>query len=637
MSSPNLQVAANYNESILHARRIKFYGLAAKRLVDLNNRSHLTYLAEVSMTRNILGIHDGHNASAAIAVNGQFAYAIQEERLTGVKNFNGYPSEAVRACLQFVGLGVQDVDELAFASIRSTPMGVRTSDQRQGFLRDATWYGRVRRSLWYLYYRTHSRMGWSQRLKWAAQLGIGEARCRSYDHHSAHAAAVYYGFRQDPSTPYLIITVDGFGDLDCSTVWISEQGEMRKIASTPLTDSPGSVYAYVTGAMGFTPLEHEYKLMGMAPYASAKYAVPLVRELEAMLGFDAKSLQFRRRTLLPTFMYQRLLRKWMVGNRFDSTCAALQTWSENLLVQLVKAAVDQTGIRRVMCSGGVFMNVKANKRLMELAEVDELTIFPSCGDETLSFGAAYLSHARHSQADANAIPPFTSIYLGSDVTESSCQETLGNCPHEVRRYDDVEAEIAQVLAAGKPVARCKGRIEFGARALGNRSILADPIQQDVVRVINQMVKKRDFWMPFAPAVRKERMEDYFVNPKHFDSPHMMLTFDTRDNFTDFIAAVHNADLTARPQVVKQYQNPDYYRLLEQFEARTGRGVLLNTSFNLHGYPIVLGPREALQVFDNSGLEFLNIGQYLVRKRPVAINDVVRGNRRIAEVVRHAAG
>jgi carbamoyltransferase len=157
-------------------------------------------------------------------------------------------------------------------------------------------------------------------------------------------------------------------------------------------------------------------------------------------------------------------------------------------------------------------------------------------------------------------------------------------------------------------------MEFGARALGNRSILADPVNHDVVRVINQMVKKRDFWMPFAPVVSRERMQEYFLNDKDLDSPYMMLTFDTRDNFRDLIAAVHNADLTARPQVIEANQNPDYYRLLKTFEEMTGRGVLLNTSFNLHGFPIVAGPKEAMEVFNSSGLEYLNIGQYIVQKR-----------------------
>lgn len=171
-----------------------------------------------------------------------------------------------------------------------------------------------------------------------------------------------------------------------------------------------------------------------------------------------------------------------------------------------------------------------------------------------------------------------------------------------------------MLANGHPAARCKGRLEFGARALGNRSFLADPSNQDVVRVINQMVKKRDFWTPFAPVVRRERMQEYFVNPKELPSPYMMLTFDTRDNFRDLIAAVHNADLTARAQVLEESHNAEYYRILQLFEQHTGRGMLLNTSFNLHGLPVVRGPQEALHVFENSRLNHLALGPFMVTKR-----------------------
>lgn len=177
--------------------------------------------------------------------------------------------------------------------------------------------------------------------------------------------------------------------------------------------------------------------------------------------------------------------------------------------------------------------------------------------------------------------------------------------------NDIEQEIAALLAAGHPVARCRGRLEFGARALGNRSILADPSQPDVVRTINQMVKKRDFWMPFAPLMLREKADQYLVNPKHFASPYMMLSFDTTPRHEEFIAAVHNADLTARAQILESGQNDGLERLLKQYEANTGRSVLLNTSFNLHGSPVVCGPEDALGLFANSGLEYLALDGYLV--------------------------
>ncbi|HEY3243848.1 MAG TPA: carbamoyltransferase C-terminal domain-containing protein [Phycisphaerae bacterium] len=566
------------------------------------------------MAHYILGVHDGHNASAAILKNGELLFAIQEERLSGIKNHNGFPFESVKACLDFARIAPKDVAQLALVTMRRTPMGQRSTDMAAAFRRDASLYGMARRLGWYAYIRVHENLGWKERQRCAASLGFAPAQLQRYDHHLGHAATAYFGMREVPHTPYLVVTLDGSGDLSCGTISTAQNGQITRIATTPLTDSLGTIYAFITGAMGFVPLEHEYKLMGMAPYAAEKYARQVADQFHALLRVDEDALRFRRSTWEPTFCYNRRLKDLISGLRFDNVCAGLQLFTEDLMVQLIRAAIRKTGIRRVLCAGGVFMNVKANKRIMEMPEVDYLAVAPSSGDETMCMGIAWYAHALTGGAGAaDGIPPLGPFFLGSDVHEDDAAAVVKDSGHEHTRHDDIEAEVARLLAAGHPVARCKGRMEFGARALGNRSILADPRNQDIVRIINQMVKKRDFWMPFAPVVRRERIHEYVSNPKNFPSPYMMLTFDARENFRDFIAAVHNADLTARMQVLEESHNPEYYRILKLFEGLTGRGVLLNTSFNLHGYPIVLGPKEALFVFDNSGLTYLAVGQYLVKK------------------------
>jgi len=186
-------------------------------------------------------------------------------------------------------------------------------------------------------------------------------------------------------------------------------------------------------------------------------------------------------------------------------------------------------------------------------------------------------------------------------------------PFKVKKIKNIELAVARLLAQKKIVARCKGRMEFGARALGNRSILADPANLHCLREINLLVKKRDFWMPFAPVILSERVSDYLINPKKIASPYMILSFDTTSRYKELIAAVHQADLTARPQVIDKQSNPDYYSILKEFEKITGRGALLNTSFNLHGFPIVYGPKEALEVFRDSDLKYLALGNYLLEK------------------------
>ena len=312
-------------------------------------------------------------------------------------------------------------------------------------------------------------------------------------------------------------------------------------------------------------------------------------------------------------VYQDLERD-LRGKRFDYVCAGLQRFTEDLLCRWAAAAARSTGIRKVLAAGGVFMNVKANKRIAELPEVDEFEAFPSCGDETLPFGAYYLEAAKRYRDED--VEPLKHFYLGDAIAADESEQVARDSGYVVEKPVDMAARIAELLATGKPVARAAGPMEFGARALGNRSILADPSNQDVVRVINQMVKKRDFWMPFAPMVLARRQHDYIQNPKKLRSPYMMMTFDVRENFRDLIAAVHNADLTCRAQLLEPEHNPEMHAILEAFEKRTGRGVILNTSFNLHGYPIVRTAADALFVLKNSGLEHLQIGEFLLHKQPI---------------------
>jgi len=359
-------------------------------------------------------------------------------------------------------------------------------------------------------------------------------------------------------------------------------------------------------------MEHEYKLMGMAPYASEKAAEETANIFHSYLGLDEKGLSLKRKTIRRTNDLHATLVEDLRNKRFDHICAGLQKFTEDLLCTWAANAVKATGIRKILAAGGVFMNVKANKRIAELPEVESFEAFPSCGDETLPIGAYYLEASKRF-GDLAALPPLKNFYLGDDLNEQETQAALERSGFRYERPEDLAETIADLIAGGHPVARCAGRMEFGARALGNRSILADPSNQDVVRVINRMVKKRDFWMPFAPIMMEHRRHDYLKNPKQLPSPYMMMTFDTKENFRDLIAAVHNADLTCRAQILTEEQNPEMAAILKAFEQRTGRGVILNTSFNLHGFPICRNAEDALHVFRESGLEFLNLGTFIVRK------------------------
>jgi carbamoyltransferase len=267
------------------------------------------------------------------------------------------------------------------------------------------------------------------------------------------------------------------------------------------------------------------------------------------------------------------------------------------------------------------MNVKANMRLAEEEWVRDLFVFPSCGDESNAVGAAYLGYLQLCQARGAppVLQPFGPAYLGPAVTAEEVEGVIRardlTRRYAVAEHEHMEVRIADLLVSDGVVARCAGRMEFGARALGNRSILAHPADHRVVSRINRMIKNRDFWMPFAPTVLGERADDYLVNPKGLTSPYMMLAFATTPERRDEIAAaIHPHDATARAHILDEAWNPPYHRIIREFERRTGIGAVLNTSFNLHGEPLVASAEDAVDTFERSGLPHLALDRFLISKK-----------------------
>jgi carbamoyltransferase len=560
----------------------------------------------------ILALHAGHNAAAVIGDSRGITLAIQEERLTLEKNYWGFPKQAVRQCLATAGASPRDVAVIAYGGNQVISRYHTRDDILAAYRRQGTVLGKLRqRVAMPLVLAAFPNYGRNNLIDSLREVGMEHVPVSYHDHHLTHAVTAYYGLRRSPEEKYLVVTCDGAGDNMCASVWVMGGGERREISRTHWDNSLGAIYSWVTYAMGFVPLEHEYKLMGMAPYASERAQEESADIFRQFLGLSDDGLGFQKKTDKRTNDLGEEIFDELRGRRFDYVCAGLQRFTEELLTRWVAAAVQKTGVKKVLAAGGVFMNVKANKRIAELAEVESFQAFPSCGDETLPFGTYWAeAAARFGEA---SVRPLDHFYLGDDLDPDATKLAVERSGFAYEKPASMPDAVADILVAGKPLARCAGRMEFGARALGNRSILADPKNSDVVRVINQMVKKRDFWMPFAPMMKVERQDDYLHNPKHLESPFMMMTFDTKDNFRDLIAAVHNADLTCRAQLLSRAQNEEMHDIISAFEARTGRAVVLNTSFNLHGYPIVRTAQEALDVLKGSGLQHLQVGPYLVHK------------------------
>lgn len=570
---------------------------------------------------NVIGIHDGHTAAAALLRNGRLVAAAQEERFTRIKNWAGFPAQSVHWVLQSQGLGPSEVDAVV---LNGSQMPYAKS--REEILQEYERTGSLGTTLKRFLKRTAIKTVYddrrrAQRRKAVLRFGFDEERLSFMDHHLAHAAGAYYGWgRLD--TPVLVLTNDGAGDGLCATVNIGEKGVLRRIASVPESESIGNIYAMITFLMGMVPLEHEYKLMGMAPYAGDKPVQKVYEQFRALLEFrNDNPLVWQRRNGCPeTYYSYEFFRELLQLRRFDAICGGLQRFTEDMLSTWVRNAVRQTGIRDVALSGGCFMNVKANKVIMELPEVERLWVMPSCGDESSAIAAAYWGQANAdlSENRTPSVQPLRDVYLGPEASGADEERALERFEAsrwlEVESGGDLEARAAELLAAGEIVARCRGRMEFGARSLGNRAILADPTRPEVIRIINEMVKNRDFWMPFAPSILEECADDYILNPKKLVAPYMILSFDTTERVAELAAAIHPYDRSARPQLVSRDWNPDYHHLLSEFRTRTGRGAILNTSFNLHGFPIAATPEDALEVLEKSGLEHLLLNHFLVHKR-----------------------
>lgn len=581
----------------------------------------------------VIGINEGINASVVIAERGRIIFALEEERVSRVKGDIGFPTQALTFAFDYLRLDTKDVSHVCFSNLlspRITKAEFLATYEWASDARGASVVSSIDEALRRMI-RSVVPRAWREarrhRLRAAHNLltdevlkdfGLGHAEVVRTHHHFNHAAAAYYGLRADPDQACLVLSLDGGGDDACSHVYLARGDRMELIASTPIGHSLGNIYSRVTHLMGFTPHEHEYKLMGLAPYTDSRYIEPVVATLEGYLDLDPDDpLRFRRLIAEPTSRIGRRLAEDFRRVRFDVLAAGLQAFTEAIMVRWVRAAIEKTGVRKVLAGGGVFMNIRANKLISEMPEIESFDVFPSCGDETLPFGAVWHLAAKTGTLD-DLKRPFD-IYLGPDVgfdLEDARKHYDGRLTFTALA-DPVE-KAAQLLGQGEVVAWCQGRMEFGARSLGNRSLLAVPGRPGVARQINHMIKMRDFWMPFAPAVREEDVETWVRIPPSLSecqpSPWMMHSFDaTTKGRQEMAGAIHGYDGTARAQVVSPEYNPLFHALLSRVGEVSGNPVLLNTSCNLHGYPLVMGTENAIEILLGSGLRYLIVNDVLVTK------------------------
>lgn len=583
----------------------------------------------------LLALQLGHNATAATMEDGVIRGVISQEKFDNIKNSSAFPLDAIQALCAREGWSASDIDHVllssryiyapsAFATIDdqarrqySPNLIVRLARRLEGSAIGKALPGLFAQAR--TARRAHQRQqGDAYVQEHLAKAGLARTPVTRIDHHLCHARAAYHGLaRTDSNEPALVFTMDGEGDEISSTVsLVNANGEWQRLAQSPVESSLGWVYSATTRFLGMKVLEHEYKVMGLAPYAKDYYVKTYERLFRPTIWLDPKNpLQFR--SSLNTAHFYDYLVENAIGERFDNIAAAVQHLTEELVVSWVRAAIARTGVRTIYTGGGVFMNVKLNKRIQEIPEVSRVEFLPSCGDESLPIGALYYFAAERDIT----VHPLSDLYLGVDYSDEEIAHFLdvnGYAEHySVEFCPDIDYTVAELLADRQVVARFDGRCEWGARSLGNRALLAHPSHMESFYQVNDQIKARDFWMPFAPSVLDSYAMRYLQNydPARNSAPYMITAYDASELGVEQLrAALHQGDHTLRPQVVTAEANPRYHRLISRFAEITGVGAVLNTSLNLHGYPLVATPAQAMFTFKNSGLNNLALGSYLVRKR-----------------------
>lgn len=599
----------------------------------------------------ILGICEGHNSSACIMKDGRVIAATHEERFTGVKNQADYPRLAIDYCLREAGIVPNQIDAIGMVNTHINLIWVAIGRESRFQIEDYVFeqhqyfkplllekkdpkttligyikkledkFGKLKETQYDLSELSEENIldsDYHRKVRSETvvrHLKIDPKKIKFIDHHKCHQYFAYYSspFRNDT----LILTADGVGDRGINaTVAVAKDNKIDVIFETTNCQI-ARIYRYITLLLGMKPFDHEYKVMGLAPYSNSKELERAYRIFEDILEVQGLDFAWVNR---PKDLYFHFL-ETLEGCRFDGIAGALQEFTEELLSAWVRNAINATGIKNIVFSGGVAMNIKANMVLANMPEVENIFIGPSPADESNAIGVCYVladTYCVSSNISKDFIMPITHAYLGPSYKENDLEDAIRKSKAGERysiRHNVTNKDVAKMLSEDRTVGVCRGRMEFGQRALGNRSILADPRSSETIKKINSQIKYRDFWMPFTPSILSERVNDYLINPKNIYIPFMTIGLNsTKLAQKELAATLHPADLSARPQVVKKEVNPDYYDLIKEFEKITGVGGILNTSLNLHGHPMVNTPEDAIFVMDNSELDAMYFGNTLLERK-----------------------
>ena len=602
----------------------------------------------------VLGISPlDKDSTVSVLADGKVVFAAAEERFTRSKLQDGFPGQSLQAGLEHTGIGLRDIDVVAYPFFdwqRETALFRKNILDEKQFLDDTlreNTCGQIKAALAKVPRRTElipgltnpneimekpfihkliyrlagaesvvsrniARRGsktWSQEAMkyhkvWQddlegnlTELGLRD-KLKRFDHHLSHSAAAYFASGLDRA---LIVTLDGYGSGLAGSVCVGEGNRVRRIHKLEYPHSLGTFYESVTSSLGFRPSRHEGKIVGLAAYGDPAILLDLI-----LARFDQEQGNFRIRESNNIYFSRYLA---SLFPKID-VAAGYQRALEIIAANYVRYYVQRTGIDAVVFAGGVAANVKLNQRIFEIPEVHRIFIYPNMGDGGCGTGAAFLASREVMTRDGEA---YQTVFFGPDYTDEVIVQELRRAGLHFEQVTPIEPVIAKLIHGGSVVARFNGRMEYGPRALGNRSILYRATEPEVNQWLNHRLGRTEF-MPFAPATLFEERHRCYnnVDGAEHTAQFMTITFDCTDFMKRTCPAAVHVDGTARPQLVREQVNPSFYRILEQYHRLSGIPAIINTSFNMHEEPIVNSPRDAIRAFLQGKLDYLAMGNFLVR-------------------------
>ena len=555
-------------------------------------------------------ISQGHDSAAALVVDGELVAAAEQERFSRKKHTGDFPIDAIQFCLREAGIALEDVAEIAHGFDYAPFRPLYSLDPESARL----------------YEDVFSKEALVRQLRRYFP-DFPDEKIQPVNHHLAHAASAAFTSGWDEC---LTVVNDAMGEVQSLTVFRFRDGDFEKLREISANDSIGILYSLVTLHLGFDFNCDEYKIMGLAPYGDpGRFRAFFENSVELrpdgsiripILRLNRSRAERENYLATRAYLDERLVTRRVpdaeITQEHKDVAAALQECLDRAVLHVCGHFGEQTGMRRIALAGGVALNCTANGKLIDSGRFDEVYIQPAAGDDGTALGAALYRASLREQVRNERMPvPLLGPAYAFPCIEKAIQKYAGRIA--VTRFDSIEqtcAEAARLIAEGRVIAWYRGRMEYGPRALGNRSILADPGHPAMRDRINAMVKMREAFRPFAPACSVEEAHRWFNVAPGTHMPYMITVVDVRPEHRSSLPAITHVNGSARLQTVSEKDNPDFHRLLAAVGKTTGREMVLNTSFNVKGQPIVNTPEEAIETFLRTGIEFLFLENRILARR-----------------------